>query len=262
MITDWPLFSRIVFYPRPTDVEPSFPVDVNGVRLGCHLHKPYPDAGLVLYFHGNGELAVECDRWLASLFLDMGVNVCFAEYRGYGASGGTPALAAMLGDGQRIVEALGMPPERVVVFGRSLGSLYAIELARRLPRLAGLIVESGIANLLDLSPVAKYGWLGRGIATAMIRFTPFNHRRKMKAYAGPVLILHAAGDQLVVPSHAERLTAWSGSTTKRLVMFPRGNHNTILTANVTEYVRAVSEFLQRTGIVRSEAKADGVRTPA
>ena len=52
----------------------------------------------------------------------------------------------MLGDGEATVKAAGLAPERVIAFGRSIGSLYAIELAHRQPALAGLILESGIAD--------------------------------------------------------------------------------------------------------------------
>jgi len=256
LITDWPLFNRIIFYPRTTEIKPSFPVDVEGISLGCHMQRPFPDAGVVLYFHGNGELAAECDRFLARMFLDMGINVCFVEYRGYGASGGTPSLAAMLGDGERVVEALGIPHDRIVAFGRSIGSLYAIELARRLPRLGGLILESGIANLLDLSPIKAWGTLGKCISKAAVKLTPFNNQAKMKSFNRPVLILHTEGDYLVPRSHADRLYAWSRSPEKRLVMFPNGDHNSILNANAAEYVESVGGFLRGVGIT-NELKGSG-----
>src|SRR5580700_3521630 len=123
MILDHPKISRRIFFPRPSDAEPSLRVDVGNVSLGCYLRRPYSGAGLLLHFHGNGELASDYDRAYAKFFLEMGVNVCFAEYRGYGRSTGSPSLVAMLGDGERIVQTLGIEPERLVVLGRSLGSL-------------------------------------------------------------------------------------------------------------------------------------------
>jgi pimeloyl-ACP methyl ester carboxylesterase len=245
---DHPLVSRRVFQPRPTAATPSLWVDTDGGRLGCHVRRVDPAAGWVVYFHGNGELAADCDRHLHDLF--TGVNVCFAEYRGYGASDGTPQLAAMLGDGERVVAALGVPAEWVVAFGRSLGSVYAVELARRLPALAGLILESGLADLAELwSVVADDDALGLppGAAAAALA-ERFDHRAKLAGYAGPVLVLHTAGDRLVPPSHAERLHAWAGGADRRLVLFPRGDHNTILGANVAEYVVAVRRFLRDAGV--------------
>jgi pimeloyl-ACP methyl ester carboxylesterase len=70
---------------------------------------------------------------------------------------------------------------------------------------------------------------------------------------GPLLVLHADHDQFLDRSHAERLHAWGGGSDKRLVVFPEGNHNTILHANYVEYLREVSEFLRQTGVIPGPA---------
>jgi pimeloyl-ACP methyl ester carboxylesterase len=256
-LLDHPAISKRVFHPRSTTETPTLVVDVGEHQLGCHTRVVNPDAGWVVYFHGNGELAAESERYCSELFTAAGVNVCFVEYRGYGASSGEPALAGMLGDGERVVAALGVPETRVVAFGRSLGSLYAIELARRLPRLGGLVLESGIADLNDLWPLAQKAEeigctpaeLNEAIAAG------FDHKAKLGGYTGPLLVLHAAGDRLVLPSHAERLHDWGGGTDKKLLIFPRGNHNTILGANVVEYAAEVRVFIKRLGLARSEPTA-------
>src|SRR5438045_1942146 len=105
MLVDNPLISRRVFYPRPSELEPTCTVDVGDARLGCYVFRRHPEAGTLLHFHGNGELAAEYAAEYAEFFLGLGVNVCFAEYRGYGASTGQPGLGAMLGDGEQIVRA-------------------------------------------------------------------------------------------------------------------------------------------------------------
>ena len=249
-ILDHPAVGERVFHPRPSTAAPTLWVESGGHSLGCHVRRADPAAGWVVYFHGNGEVAADSAHYCADLFTGAGVNVCFAEYRGYGASTGTPALVAMLGDGEAVVESLGVPPERVVAFGRSLGSLYAIELARRLPRLGGLVLESGIADPADLWPLEKrageIGCSKQEVAAALAG--DFDHRAKLAGYAGPLLVLHAAGDRLVYPSHAERLHAWGGGSDKRLVVFPHGDHNSILRANLIEYVDEVRRFLRDTGI--------------
>ncbi len=230
-----------VFHPRPDYVEPYLVVDVGAAFLGCHDWRPHPDAGHVVFFHGNGELASECLRWGdGGFFHGLGVNVCFVGYRGYGRSTGVPALDAMRGDGERVVGALGVDPARVVAFGRSLGSLYAVELAHRLPEIAGLIIDSGIADIVEQWPA-----LGplRSEADAA-----FDTRAKMAGYRGRVLVMHAEEDRLVPRSHADRLHAWAGSADKRLVVFPFGGHNTIWAANRDGYLLELEEFLTRCGV--------------
>lgn len=242
---DHPDISWRLFHPRRTAILPTFAVGEGELRLGCHQLRVDPQAGWVVYFHGNGELAAESERYLGRLFTAAGWNACFVEYRGYGASGGRPALAAMLGDGERVAAALGAPAERIVAFGRSLGSVYAIELARRLPALGGLILESSIASLNDQWSLTKeagaVGCEPTAIAAALA--ADFDHCVKLSGYSGRLLVLHAAGDRLVVPSNAERLHAWGGGNEKRLVVFPQGDHNSIFFANESEYTAEVRRFL-------------------
>jgi pimeloyl-ACP methyl ester carboxylesterase len=245
MRLDRPDVSEQVFYPRRTTLEPPLFVDVDGARLACYIHHHHPEAGMVLHFHGNGELASEYSAGYASLFLGLGVNVCFAEYRGYGLSTGRPALLAMLPDGERVVQALGVPPGRLIAFGRSLGSLYAAELARRLPGLAGLILDSGVADLLDSGLLEDFAD-EPGVVDEVRQW--FDQRAKLATYRGRLLVLHAAQDDLLPASHAERLHAWGGGADKRLVLFDDGNHNTILFANLAAYVRELGDFLRRAGV--------------
>jgi alpha-beta hydrolase superfamily lysophospholipase len=250
MIVGHPLIGRRLFFPRPTHLRPSFYVEVEGAKLACYVRGRYRDAGTVLHFHGNGELASEYAEHHADMFLAMGVNVCFAEYRGYGLSTGTPALAAMLADTEAIARALSIPPERMVAFGQSLGTIYAIELAHRMPRLAGLILESGIADVRENWPLTRelkeIGSTDEEYARELAAH--FDHRQKLSGYRQPLLVLHAAKDRTLDPSHAERLHAWAGSAAKKLVNFPHDDHALILPANYMDYVAEVSDFLQRSGI--------------
>jgi pimeloyl-ACP methyl ester carboxylesterase len=250
MLLDDPLISRRVFHPRSTDREPNLVVDVGDARLGCHIHCPHPDAGWLLYFHGNGELAAEyVAAGYGDVFGRLGLNVGFVEYRGYGRSTGTPALAAMLGDGEAVLRAVGADPARTVAFGRSLGSLYAVELAARVPGLAGLVIESGIADLTELRSFPDE-LAGLGVdREELVREAggAFDQRRKLAGYRGGFLAMHAAGDRLLDRSHADRLIDWAGGADKRKIVFPRGDHNSIFLQNADEYLRELGEFLARVG---------------
>jgi pimeloyl-ACP methyl ester carboxylesterase len=156
----------------------------------------------------------------------------------------------MRGDGERVVRDLGADPRRVVAFGRSLGSLYAIELANRLPGIAGVVVESGIADVGEpqilRDAFARVGQSEARLAQEIE--SEFDLQQKLGDYRGGLLVLHAEHDQFLGRSHAERLHAWGGGTDKRLVIFPSGDHNTILFANYQEYLREVAEFLERVGV--------------
>ena len=121
-------------------------VQVEGAELACYRKIVDPANFTMVHFHGNGEAVADYVPWMADLLSTLGLNSLFVEYRQYGGSTGKAQLVAMLGDGEAVVAAAGMVPERVIAFGRSIGSLYAIELVHRQPTIAGLVLESGIAD--------------------------------------------------------------------------------------------------------------------
>ena len=152
----------------------------------------------------------------------------------------------MLGDGEAAMNAAGVVAENAIVFGRSIGSLYAIELAHRQPAIAGLIIESGIADpaerFLAYADLESAGFDEADVNTEVKRY--FDHKKKLSGYTQPLLTLHTENDGMIDISHAERNHKWAGSRQKRLVRFPEGNHNTIFGANEKEYLDAVGSFVR------------------
>ena len=145
-ILDEEVVSGRYLFPQPREVCDPFVVHVAGAQLSCYRRIVDPRAFTLVHFHGNGEAVADYVPHLTFVFERMGLNTLFIEYRGYGGSTGKAQLVAMLDDGESALNAAGVAPEKAIVFGRSIGSLYAIELAARLPNIAGLIIESGIAD--------------------------------------------------------------------------------------------------------------------
>lgn len=245
-ILDHPAISGAYLFPQPRYVDDPFMVEVDGAELACYRKVIDPDGFTLVHFHGNGECVADYVPSLADVFESFGLNSLFVEYREYGASTGKAQLVAMLGDGEAAVKAAGPEPEKVIVFGRSIGSLYAIELARRQPNIAGLVIESGIADpterfLTYADPDSAGGDEAEVLDEVKLNF---DHEQKLGEYENPLLILHTENDGLIDISHAERNYEWSGSKQKQLVRFSNGNHNTIFPCNVAEYLDAVRHFVE------------------
>ena len=177
----------------------------------------------------------------------------WVEYRGYGRSTGSPGLVSMLGDGERVAQALGLSFDRVIAFGRSMGSLYAIELAARQPTLAALVIESGIADPAER--FLNYADLdAAGVSEAEVRAEAahhFDHQQKLASYSNPVLILHAKNDHLITLSHAQRNLEWSASPNKKLVAFQHGDHNSIMPFNHVEYFDELRTLVQSVAAIQA-----------
>jgi pimeloyl-ACP methyl ester carboxylesterase len=215
-------------------------IEVADAVLACAVWDRGADITLV-HFHGNGEVVADWEDVFPNMTESLGVNLLLAEYRGYGGSTGTPQMGRMLDDVDAIADYL---EGAVVVFGRSVGSIYAIEYAHRHP-VRGVILESGIADVRQrIALRATPAELGVSPQEFDEAFDDrLNHERKLGEIDAPVLILHTENDHLVGVDHAHANAEWAaGEVTK--VIFDRGDHNSIYAYNRQAYERAISQFSQ------------------
>jgi len=238
------LISERYFFPRKGCFKNPFWVECHGAKLACSYHEVDPAAKTLVHFHGNGEIVDDWQGDFVTLVQKMGCNCFLAELRGYGQSTGQPQLGKMLEDVVPTIEALQRPASELILFGRSVGSIFALEAAAKFPQAAGLILESGVADVLErLLLRVQAGELGGSVTdfeTEIKRH--LDHQSKMMKYPGPVLVLHTQNDGLVDVSHGQRLYDWATGK-KILKIFPHGNHNDIMYVNAQEYFGVLAEFI-------------------
>jgi len=240
MPLDHPLIAERYFFPRREAPAEPFMVASGDTQLACWRRVIDADAPTLLHFHGNGEVVADYVPEMADAFAGLGVNPFFAEYRGYGGSTGEPGILTMLADVDAIFDAVG--GGKIVVYGRSVGSIYAIEMVHRHPEVAALVIESGIADPLERILLrVQPGEIGSTLSEMEESASEhLNHGAKLEGYGNPVLVLHAEHDHLVPLDNANRLAAWANAD---LRIFPRGDHNTILAHNQSAILTAVGELI-------------------
>jgi pimeloyl-ACP methyl ester carboxylesterase len=255
-VLDQPGVLRVMFYPRRSwpgislvssvhdgrvEVEP-------GVSVGYSLHLAEPGDPLILYFHGNGEIARDYDS-IAPLYNDLGISLLVADYRGYGWSDGFPTASTLVHDALLVFEALGPivqeagseVPQRVFVMGRSLGSAAAIEVARHHQEaIAGLIIESGFAHTQRL--LAQLGVVLQNLDEAQ---DVFANLVKIGHIRLPTLVIHGQADALIPASEGVALYEGSGASDdeKRLVVIPGAGHNDLLAVGAATYFEVIHDFV-------------------
>ena len=248
---DTPEILSVIFHPRRDYSTPDEERDVDipvgdAVSLGGRLHPAKPDSPLILFFHGNGEIASDYDD-IAPLFTRMGIAFLIVDYRGYGRSGGTPTISNLLADARAVFDHLPqlladreLSPSGVYVMGRSLGSASAIEIAVHARNgIAGLIIESGYAYGAQLiarlgGPVPDAGEDGK-VGTAALA--------KMPSITVPTLIIHGEDDCIIPVSDARALHAHCGAADKRLVTIPQAGHNDLFWTGRDRYAAAVKDLV-------------------
>ena len=248
-LLDHPIIGTRYFFPRPDPVPRPFPVACQGATLACAYHEVPQTNFTIVHFHGNGEVVADYLYGFPELVAQMGCNCFLVEYRGYGGSSGTPQLGWMLADVQQIITAIGQPAPRLILFGRSVGSLFALKAAELFPDVAGMILESAIADplerlLLRVRP-EELGTTRDQLAGDLRQ--ALDPPQIMTHFTRPTLVMHTRNDGLIDPSHAERLAKWCQGPV-HLEIFPNGSHNDIMFVNQQRYFALILAFLQSLGV--------------
>ncbi len=214
-----------------------FTTDDGECLSGWFVPAPKPRATL-LFHHGNaGNISHRLES--VRLFHDLGLAVFIFDYRGYGESSGKPSEAGTYHDAEAawryLTETRAIPPEEIVIFGRSLGAAIAANLARRhAPR--ALILESTFTSVADLG-AEHYRWFP---VRAFTRIR-YETRAALGALRTPLLIVHSRDDDLIPYQHGEALYA-SANEPKHLLTIS-GTHNDGFLTSGARYRDGVAEFL-------------------
>jgi uncharacterized protein len=210
----------------------------DGVRInGWFLPCGRPAKLTVLLFHGNaGNMSHRFDK-LAAL-RDLGVDTFIVDYRGYGRSEGRPDEPGTYLDAQSAYDYLvtqrKVAPRSIVVYGESLGSAIAADLATKVD-VGGLILEEAFTSIGDVGqrmfPFFPVRWLVRN---------KYDTLAKMPRVKVPLLIFHSRDDEIFNMRHARRLLAAANSP-KQLVEL-RGAHNDAFLVSATTYHAAMDKF--------------------
>jgi hypothetical protein len=251
---DTPEILMLLFHPRPEWATPepvagcydvTIPVE-EGVSLGAKFHLAKAGAPAILFFHGNGEIASDYND-LGQVYRRMGMHFLACDYRGYGRSGGSPTITAMMRDCHVVFEYTKsfLCEKRstgpLIVMGRSLGSAPALELAScYLNQVSGLIIESGFAFTEPLLELFGFSMKKLGISEQ----DAFRNAEKARAFEKPCLIIHGERDQLIPFAEGQALFEACPSKKKKLLMIRGADHNDLFYRGIDEYLQAVKELAE------------------
>jgi uncharacterized protein len=253
MKPDDAIISRILFHPRE-----EYPGYVpQGIRtatlsgndeIGGYLHLHPTSEILLLFFHGNGEIAADYDD-ISSFFTGCGVSFWGVDYRGYGKSSGLPAYSLMFDDAEailndipRMAQTVGRTFNRILVMGRSLGSASALFLAsRQTLKLNGLLLDSPYADGLKLIYRLSGMALEREDLPEFMDNIDF-----MRTADLPTLIIHGTYDEIIPISDARALYSACRNSTKRLVEIEGAGHNDLMFKCGDLYWSSIREHISQT----------------
>ena len=223
----------------------------DGLRLhGWRLDAKAPVKGTVLFFHGNAEnISTHIGNvwWLPA----YGFNVILMDYRGYGHSPGTTTLDSIHQDAAAMLDHVfameDIDPERVVIFGQSLGGAVATTVLAHSPyreRVRALVLEGVFAGYRQITreKLADF-WLTWPLQvplsyTVSERYRPLDDIARLNT---PVLIVHGQRDDIIPSHHARQLFA-AARQPKALWLVPDAGHIQVFIQE--EYQQRLADYLE------------------
>lgn len=196
----------------------------------------------VLFLHGNaGNISHRMEK--LQILADLGADTFIIDYRGYGRSEGQPNEQGTYRDAQAAYEYLtngapggrALPSQSIIIYGESLGSAVAVDLAAK-QAVGGVIIEEAFTSVGDVGqkmfPFLPVRWLVRN------KYDTLSKIGRIKA---PLLIFHSRDDEIIPFRHAQRLLA-AANEPKQLVELT-GGHNDAFAVSGETYRAALKDFL-------------------
>lgn len=185
--------------------------------------RPHDSGYWVLHMHGNAESAFSavqvrhCEQMRA-----LGLNVLAFDYRGFGHSSGTASEQHIYEDAESAYQALirrGISPARIILWGHSLGSAPAVELATKEPA-AALVTFGAFTSIPDVA-AATYPY----VPVRWVADIYMDSLQRIRSVHVPVIIAHSAHDTVVPFQEGVRLYAAANAPKRFLVLIgPSTDH--------------------------------------
>jgi fermentation-respiration switch protein FrsA (DUF1100 family) len=246
--------SKIIYhpykYPQGIWDTSSFNIKVEDVFFqaddGTKLHGWYiPSSNAratLLWFHGNaGNLTHRLENIQQLKALNL--NIFIFDYRGYGKSEGKPSEEGIYLDSQAAYDILirekNVSPRKLILFGRSLGAICAVEVAANNPA-AGIILESVFTSARDMAgkvlPFLPIGWVIK---------SKFDAANKVPHLKLPKLFLHGTEDE-IVPYELGRKLFSAAADPKEFYDIEGAGHNDTYFVGGGKYFAVLNRFITGT----------------
>ena len=206
-----------------------------------------PDAApWVLYLHGNrATIASRVNVLRYEQLRALGLNVLAPEYRGFGGLDAVPSEPSVSADARHgydyLRTGLKVPAERIVVYGWSLGSAVAVNVASEV-KSAAVVLEGAPASLVAIGE-RQYPWM----PIRLVMRNPFESILKVKKIDAPILFLHSPEDDVIPIEEGRRL--YDAAREPKQFVEIAGGHIRPAEEDAARMFGAVRQFLRRGGLL-------------
>eukprot|EP00440_Ansanella_granifera_P056955 gb/GFBE01061742.1/.p1 GENE.gb/GFBE01061742.1/~~gb/GFBE01061742.1/.p1 ORF type:complete len:347 (+),score=38.87 gb/GFBE01061742.1/:1-1041(+) len=198
---------------------------------------------VILYCHGNASDLGSMMGHFLELSAVLQVDVIGVEYSGYGAADGslhTSNIGADVEAAYALITGMGVAPERIVVYGQSVGSAAAVQLAATWP-VGGLVLHSPLASALQVLDAPSRCCRPSSLICC---FDVFRSDLLLPSVTCPVFIMHGDCDDIVHVRNSRKLQGLCYEAESCSAYFvPQAGHNDLMESNTNLYFERLSSFL-------------------
>jgi uncharacterized protein len=214
------VFQRsLIYYPQPravTAAESTLKLPVDGAEVVVTV-RPLVGPKAIVYFGGNGEDVSQNLDSYAAAFPDHALYLM--HYRGYGGSTGQPTEKANVADGLALFETVRALHTDVAIFGRSLGTGVALQVASQVAA-SRLVLISPYDSIVEIGaqmyPLLPVRWLALDTYESG-RFAP---RIRI-----PTTIIAAENDREIPRASTEKLLSRFDPGVAKMTVIEGVGHN-------------------------------------
>lgn len=210
-------------------------------------HQPPSGAGYptIVYFHGAGNAVQLAIRYFkARLYLEEGYGFLVAGYRGFSGNTGAPSEDGLYKDAaawmQWLTQEKKIPEEKIILYGQSLGTGVATEIAARFPSVAAIVLESPFTSMTDVA-AGRFPFIPVRILLTE-RFDSFS---RIASVRRPLLVLHGEKD-IFVPHELGRKLYERANDPKKFISVKDAGHADLedfgAAAYVISFLKSLPDF--------------------
>jgi len=225
------LFQRkLQYFPSPERIAPAQAGLANveeivletpdGERLIAWYAAAAKNKPTILYFHGNGAGLINRAERLGK-YQAKGYGFFIPAYRSFAGSSGTPSEEALIADSRLAYDYLlkqNLKPENIVVFGESLGTAMAVQLAASV-KVGAVVLESPFTSAVDVGAL-RYPFLPVGF----LMKDQYRSDQYIASVKVPVLVVHGGRDRVVPLSMGKKMFELANEP-KKFILLPEAGHN-------------------------------------
>jgi uncharacterized protein len=244
------VFQRgLLFHPNSDNpflkVEAPFKPFVYQTPVGLNLRglwmPPKPGHPTIVYFHGNaGSLSNRIFK--AKYFIARGYGIALVGYRGYSGNPGFPSEKNLYEDARSAIAAIhahGVADRNMVLYGESLGTGVATQMATEMPAIKALVLEAPYTSIPDVA--ASHFWMFPVHSLIKDRF---ESAKKIGILKMPILVIHGTKDKTVPYKFGKKLFSLVTTKHREFVTLEGASHTDLYDFGAEEALHAFITKIQ------------------